>query len=298
MALKRRSQTNPQPTLTQEAVGQLVRNGIEAAIRAEQERVREEETRAGGLAGGPAGGLVTAPVARECSFAEFMKCGPTQFHGTEGAVGLCHCFGGRSEKFEVRDMNLASYTEGSMDIGYYYVLIVVPNVKKKVELDIKGCLRSVYGGILLNLDLLTLTMRMCYNQRRQDGARAMTAAQNNVADQGGPAPKMKGGATGVNALPIRACYVCGDSNHDRSRCPNLADRRGGNATSHVYALRDTKQGQGPSVVTDQLKELSEKGFIRPSSPPWGAPVLFVKMKDGSFHMCIDYRELNKLTVKN
>ncbi|GJY58117.1 putative reverse transcriptase domain-containing protein [Tanacetum coccineum] len=51
-------------------------------------------------------------------------------------------------------------------------------------------------------------------------------------------------------------------------------------------------------LEDQLKELLEKGFIRPSSSPWGAPVLFVKKKDRSFRMCIDYRELNKLTVKN
>nr|GEW19852.1 putative reverse transcriptase domain-containing protein [Tanacetum cinerariifolium] len=51
-------------------------------------------------------------------------------------------------------------------------------------------------------------------------------------------------------------------------------------------------------LSDQLKELSEKGFIPPSSSPWGAPVLFVKKKDGSFCMCIEYRELNKLTVKN
>ncbi|GJR48159.1 putative reverse transcriptase domain-containing protein [Tanacetum coccineum] len=51
-------------------------------------------------------------------------------------------------------------------------------------------------------------------------------------------------------------------------------------------------------LSEQLQKISEKGFIRPSSSPWGAPVLFVKNKDGSFRMCIDYRELNKLTVKN
>nr|GEU48612.1 putative reverse transcriptase domain, ribonuclease H-like domain protein [Tanacetum cinerariifolium] len=51
-------------------------------------------------------------------------------------------------------------------------------------------------------------------------------------------------------------------------------------------------------LSTQLQELFEKGFIRPSSSPWGALVLFVKKKDGSFRMCIDCRELNKLTVKN
>ncbi|GKG08974.1 hypothetical protein Tco_0334806, partial [Tanacetum coccineum] len=51
-------------------------------------------------------------------------------------------------------------------------------------------------------------------------------------------------------------------------------------------------------LSGQLKELQDKGFNRPSSSPWGALILFVKKKDGSFRMCINYRELNKLTIKN
>ena len=48
----------------------------------------------------------------------------------------------------------------------------------------------------------------------------------------------------------------------------------------------------------QLEELLSKGFIRPSISPWGAPVLFVKKKDGSLRLCIDYRKLNKVTIRN
>ncbi|GMI64737.1 hypothetical protein HRI_000143000 [Hibiscus trionum] len=54
----------------------------------------------------------------------------------------------------------------------------------------------------------------------------------------------------------------------------------------------------PKELKSQLQELLDRGFIRPSSSPWGAPVLFVKKKDGSMRMCIDYRKLNQSTVKN
>ncbi|KAI3720372.1 hypothetical protein L6452_21288 [Arctium lappa] len=61
-----------------------------------------------------------------------------------------------------------------------------------------------------------------------------------------------------------------------------------------YRLAPTEMQE----MMTQLQELIEKGFIRPSSSPWGAPMLFVKKKDESMRMCIDYRELNKVTVKN
>nr|GEW33968.1 putative reverse transcriptase domain-containing protein [Tanacetum cinerariifolium] len=61
-----------------------------------------------------------------------------------------------------------------------------------------------------------------------------------------------------------------------------------------YRLAPTEMQE----LANQLKEIQDKVFIQPSSSPWGVPVLFVKKKDGSFCMCIDYRELNKLTVKN
>nr|GEX33898.1 putative reverse transcriptase domain-containing protein [Tanacetum cinerariifolium] len=61
-----------------------------------------------------------------------------------------------------------------------------------------------------------------------------------------------------------------------------------------YQLAPSKMKE----LAKQLQELSDKGFIQPSSSPWGALVLFVKKKDGSFRMCINYCELNKLTIKN
>ncbi|GJU77504.1 putative reverse transcriptase domain-containing protein [Tanacetum coccineum] len=67
----------------------------------------------------------------------------------------------------------------------------------------------------------------------------------------------------------------------------------------IRYLHNINASLAPSELEEfsgQLKELQDKGFIRPSSSPWGAPVLFVKKKDGSFRMCIDYRELNKLTI--
>nr|GEY54892.1 putative reverse transcriptase domain-containing protein [Tanacetum cinerariifolium] len=115
-------------------------------------RDSQEATRAGGPAGGP----VTAPMARECSFAGFMKCGPTQFHGAEGAVGLVRWFEKMENTFKIsectkgrkrledelrhlklRDMNIAAYIERFNELALLCPDVVL-NEKKKVELYIKG----------------------------------------------------------------------------------------------------------------------------------------------------------------
>nr|GEW74920.1 transposon Ty3-G Gag-Pol polyprotein [Tanacetum cinerariifolium] len=95
--------------------------------------------------------------------------------------------------------------------------------------------------------------------------------------------------------------------HFKRDFPKLKNKNHGiqggnsNATTKVYVVGNARTNPDSNIVTElskQLQELSDKGFIRHSSSPWGAPILFVKKRDGSFRMYIDDQELKKLTVKN
>nr|GEV13620.1 hypothetical protein [Tanacetum cinerariifolium] len=522
-----RSQMNPQPTLTQEVIDQLVRDGIEAAIRDERERVRMEATRVGG----PAGGLATAPMPRECSFTRFTKCGTTQFYRTEEgkkvkfATATLHgraltwwnsqvatlghevangrpwtevkqmmtdefCPTEEVQRLEdelrhlkLRDINIAAYTERpamlNEAVRMTYALME-QKIQAKKERIAEGIKRKWENNNQGNNNNSNSHNRGNYqnnnhhnqnNNRRQSNARALTTAQNEGANQSRIAPKCnRCRRCHFHQCPPK-CDNCGRMGHKAKDC-----RSKNVASGQAYVIHDAEHNQGPNVVTvklnssyeveivdekvvstnfvlrgctlnlldhlldfdlmpielgtfdvivrmdwlverdalivcskkevhvpyknktlvvksdssvsrlkliscikarkyiergsqlfisqvtekepakkqlqdvpvicnflevflddlpglppprqvefkielipgaapvacapyrlapselkelsDQLKELSEKGFIRPSSSPWGAPVLFVKKKDKSFRMCIDYRELNKLTVKN
>nr|GEZ74175.1 hypothetical protein [Tanacetum cinerariifolium] len=100
-------------------------------------------------------------------------------------------------------------------------------------------------------------------------------------------------------LPILTCYECGEKGHTRNHCLKRNDLQGEDARGRAYMIKDAEKNQGPNVVrapsemkdlADQLQELSKEGFVCPCSSPWGASMLFVKKKDGSFWMSIDYRE--------
>ncbi|GJT47736.1 hypothetical protein Tco_0973893, partial [Tanacetum coccineum] len=137
--------------------------------------------------------------------------------------------------------------------------------------------------------------------KRQETVRAyaVTPTENNRNC------KNKGPATGSNLQPVFvACYACGEKGHYKN-LPGLPPVR--QVEFHIDLIPGAALvAQAPyrlapldmQELSNQLQELADRGFIRPSTSPWGAPVLFVKKKDGSFRMCINYRELNKLTVKN
>nr|GEW00863.1 hypothetical protein [Tanacetum cinerariifolium] len=101
----------------------------------------------------------------------------------------------------------------------------------------------------------------------------------------------------LKRCPIFLAHVTTKGAEDKSKEKRLEDVPIVQDFLEVFP-KDLPAPSKMKELSNQLKELADKGFIRPSSSPWGAPVLFVKKKDGSFRMCIDYRKLNKLTVKN
>nr|GFA32372.1 putative reverse transcriptase domain-containing protein [Tanacetum cinerariifolium] len=235
----------------------------------------------------------TVRPTRECTYKDYLNCGPLKFNGTEGVIGLTRCFE-RTESVS----SISNYTAENLVKFASYTLI------GSALTWCNSHMRSVSQEVAYAMPWKTL--------------RQMMTVKATTAYQG---------------VPI--CFECGAQGHFKNNCPKLGNKNQGNkdqgnqnqagngnvmARAYRVGLPSTRQVEfqinlipGPAPVarapyqldsfeikelSDQLQELSNKGFIRPSSSPWGALVLFVKKKNGSFQMFIDYRELNKLIVKN
>nr|GFA09692.1 hypothetical protein [Tanacetum cinerariifolium] len=250
----------------------LVQDRIATAIKDERKRVRREATRAEGPARDP----VTAPIAPEFSFSGFMKCGPTQFHETEGAVGLVRWFEKMENTFEIsecakvrkrfedelrhlklRDMNIAAYTERFNKLA----LLCpddVPNEKKKVELYIKG-LPEIIKGETTSSRLVTLNEAVVAPKCNHCGKCHFHQCPPRCENCGKMRHKAKY-CRGKNMAPSAAvqpnifCYSCGERGHKSSECPKKVDQRGGNMQGQAYGIRDAEHNQGPNVVTVELAD--------------------------------------------
>ncbi|GJV96234.1 putative reverse transcriptase domain-containing protein [Tanacetum coccineum] len=206
---------------------------------------------------------------RECTYQDFMKCQPLFFRGTEGVVDLTQWFERMETWFRISNCTVEI---------------------KKIEAEMWNL--KVQGTDVVD-----------YNQRFQELALLCDRMFPEETDKI-ERPLQEGIATseeqetgkwqrsshlevsGTRMYVFLHILHQGDGGHveEESNCKNATG---------PYRLAPSEMKE----LADQLQELSDKGFIRPSSSPWGAPVLFVKKKDGSLRMCIDYRELNKLTVK-
>nr|GEV61468.1 putative reverse transcriptase domain-containing protein [Tanacetum cinerariifolium] len=253
----RRSQTNPQPTLTQEAVDQLVRDGIEAAIRAERERVRIEATRARGSARGPA----AVPMARECSFTRFIKCGPTQFHGTEDAVRLVHWFKKIENTFEIIECaegmkdKFTTATLYGRALNSWNFQVATIGREKKIELYIKALPEIIKGETTSSRPAtLNEAMRMAHALMEQKIQARNERISKGIKKKMGHKAKdcrSKNVGSGATIQSNVVCYECRERGHKSCACPKNADRQGGNVQGQSYVIRDTKHNQGSNVVTEE-----------------------------------------------
>nr|GEU80856.1 transposon Ty3-G Gag-Pol polyprotein [Tanacetum cinerariifolium] len=285
MAPKRTS-TSAAPAITQAAIKKLVGDSVVVALEAQAATMANTDNT----------NRNTRPretlIARKCSYKEFMSCQPFNFKGTEGAVGLI-CWFERTESVFSRSnctedckVKFATGTLTEEALSWWNsfsqpiepsptattttttTMITTNNIiegKKPSELILPPQLRIV--GMLETFPCVEDVSYITQDLPLSSVILATRALWKSV-------PKSK------QQCPWESILAEGQ---ERSPRP---ERSHGLAPSKMQEL------------FDQLQELAVRGFIRPSTSPWGAPVLFVKKKDESFRMCINYQELNKLTVKN
>ncbi|GJU16679.1 putative reverse transcriptase domain-containing protein [Tanacetum coccineum] len=210
-------------------------------------------------------------TARLCFYANFMKCQPLNFKGAEGVVGLTRWI----KKMESKGNGTNPKGNGCFEYGApRHFKRDCPKLKNK-----DGGNGSAQGWVY------AVGMQRRMGMHRGTRTPMSSRAQECMA----------------KGCQIFLAQISAKKEEDKSEGKQLKDVPIIDLIPGATPVARAPYRLAPSEMkelSEQLQELSDKGFIRPSSSPWGALVLFVKKKDGSFRMCIEYKELNKLTVKN
>ncbi|GJY03694.1 putative reverse transcriptase domain-containing protein [Tanacetum coccineum] len=224
-------------------------------------------------------GPTRTPVEKMGNYKEFISCQPFYFNGTEGAVSLI-CWFEQTESVFSRskcvEENKVTFATGTLidDALSCFDIVIGMDWLSKYHAKILCDEKVVH----IPIDDETLIIRgdRITEKKKSDEKRLEDIPV--VREFPEVFPEDLPGLPPVRQVEFQIDLIPGAA--PVARAP--------------YRLAPSEMQE----LSNQLQELSDRGFIRPSTSPWGAPVLFVKKKDGSFRMCIDYRELNKLTVKN
>nr|GEV02126.1 putative reverse transcriptase domain-containing protein [Tanacetum cinerariifolium] len=208
-----------------------------------------------------------APVVRMCSYKEFMSCQPFNFKDSKKMMEAF--IGGLPQSIEG---NVTASKPKTIEEAINITQRLIDQVTKYTPVQVSSDHKRKFDDkrTFNNNDYRNTTNNNRYNNHQPQQNRRQETFRSYAAT-----PTKNSGDEKVVYIPID-----GETLIIRAHTP--------------YRLAPLEMHE----LSDQLQDLADRGFIRPSTSPWGAPVLFVKKKDGSFRMCIDYQELNKLTRKN
>nr|GEY46700.1 putative reverse transcriptase domain-containing protein [Tanacetum cinerariifolium] len=287
---------------------------MEAQIRALQRELNVLQRNGDDSRDSRSNGRRRTLVARECTYSDFLKCPPLNFKCTEGVVGLTQWL----EKMEYTVTHEVAYGMTWKALKKMMTNKMFPKESDEVEKYVGGLPNMIHGSVMASKPN-TMQSAIEFATKPMDQKIRTLAEQMGIFDV----------IIGMDWLSkYHAVIVC-DENIIRIPFRNKTLIVHGDGSNNEYGSRlniisctktqknllkgfqvflahvTAKKAEDKSeekrledVHTGTFWELFNKGFIRPSSLPWGALVLFFKKKDGSFRMCIDYQKLNKLTVKN
>ncbi|GJW20529.1 putative reverse transcriptase domain-containing protein [Tanacetum coccineum] len=271
--------TSEAPTMTQAAIRKLVADSVTAALEAQAANMANTDNTTRPR---------EAPMARQCSYKEFMSCQPINFKEEAYKITWVefkkllkkkYCPRTQVQKLEdefyhltVKGNDLKRYVRRFQELATFFDVVIGMDWLSKYHA------RIIYDEKVVHIpiDGETLIIRAQIMEKKSDEKRLEDIPV--VREFPKVFPKDLPGLPPVRQVEFQIDLIPGAT--PVARAP--------------YRLAPSEMQE----LSNQLQELADRGFIRPSTSPWGAPVLFVKKKDGSFRMCIDYRELNKLTVKN